>query len=259
MKKYIKDLEVHAAEHPAEGYTLLKLRAADGDKLPPMEPGQFVEVRAGSPGDTSLRRPISINFVTPDGKELWLLVHEVGRHTRAMGRLAAGDTLNCILPLGHGFRLHAAGARVLLVGGGVGTAPLLYYGQRLREAGCCPTFLLGGRTAEAILQSDLFARYGDVHLTTEDGSAGERGFVTDHSVWNERFDAVATCGPKPMMQAVARRAQAKGVACEASLENMMACGLGACLCCVEKTVSGHNLCVCQSGPVFNTQELQWLD
>lgn len=258
MKKYIKDLTVHAAERPAKGYTLLKLRAAESDTLPPMEPGQFVEVRAGSASDTGLRRPISINFVTADNSELWLLIHEIGARTRALGKLRKGDTLNCILPLGNGFRIHAEGARVLLVGGGVGTAPLLYYGRRLREAGCRPTFLLGGRTAEGVLQGDLFARYGDVYLTTEDGSAGERGFVTDHSLWKGHFDAVATCGPKPMMQAVARKAREKGLPCEASLENMMACGLGACLCCVEKTKTG-NLCVCQSGPVFNTQDLQWLD
>lgn len=258
MKKYIKDLIVRSVDHPADSHTLLKLGHADDSPLPPMEPGQFVEVRAGGTGDTGLRRPISINFVTRDRRELWLLIHEIGERTRVLGRLHSGDVLNCILPLGHGFRTYAPGTRVLLVGGGVGTAPLLFYGQQLLDSGCRPTFLLGGRTANGILQRESFAQYGDVYLTTEDGSAGERGFVTDHSIWRETFDAIATCGPKPMMLAIARRAKEKNIFCEASLENMMACGLGACLCCVEKTKEG-NLCVCQNGPVFNTEDLLWLD
>ena len=94
-------------------------------------------------------------------------------------------------------------------------------------------------------------------ITTEDGSAGEKGFVTNHSVLSkEHFDRISTCGPKPMMKAVALYAQKASIPCEASLENMMACGVGACLCCVEKTIEG-NLCVCKEGPVFDTQKLMW--
>ena len=85
---------------------------------------------------------------------------------------------------------------------------------------------------------------------------GEKGFVTNHSVLAELFDKIFTCGPTPMMKAVARYAKEKDIECEASLENMMACGLGACLCCVEKTTEG-NLCVCKEGPVFNTKRLLW--
>ena len=96
-----------------------------------------------------------------------------------------------------------------------------------------------------------------VLITTEDGSAGEQGFVTNHSVLqHERFDQISTCGPNPMMKAVARVATELGVRCEASLENMMACGVGACLCCVEKTTEG-NLCVCKEGPVFDVKRLLW--
>ena len=93
-------------------------------------------------------------------------------------------------------------------------------------------------------------------VTTEDGSEGEKGFVTNHSVLGEHFDMIATCGPKPMMVNVAKYAAKTGVECEASLENMMACGVGACLCCVEKTTEG-NLCVCKEGPVFNIKKLLW--
>jgi dihydroorotate dehydrogenase electron transfer subunit len=98
-----------------------------------------------------------------------------------------------------------------------------------------------------------------VCVTTEDGTEGERGFVTSHSVLGlEHFTRIASCGPTPMMKAVARYARKAGVDCEVSLENLMACGLGACLCCVEKTIEG-NLCVCKDGPVFNIQKLLWQD
>jgi dihydroorotate dehydrogenase electron transfer subunit len=107
------------------------------------------------------------------------------------------------------------------------------------------------------LEVDLFRQYGRVCITTEDGSEGEKGFVTNHSILQqEHFDRIATCGPKPMMMAVARFAQQANIDCEVSLENMMACGLGACLCCVEKTTQG-NLCVCKEGPVFNVKQLLW--
>ena len=183
-----------------------------------------------------------------------------GDGTRALGRLAAGDAVNCLLPLGNGFTLPAtAGGRYLLVGGGVGTAPLLYYGAELRRRGCEPVFLLGARSEGDLLQLDDFRRIGRVETTTEDGSMGAKGFVTQHPMLSEEhFDAIATCGPKPMMVAVARYAEATSTPCEASLENRMACGLGACLCCVEDTTEG-NLCVCKEGPVFNIKRLKWLN
>ena len=134
---------------------------------------------------------------------------------------------------------------------------MLYFGKRLNDVGCKPVFLLGARSKGDLLMLDEFEKYGRVCLTTEDGTAGERGFVTNHSVLDEiRFDRIASCGPKPMMVAVAKYAKSRGIECEVSLENMMACGLGACLCCVEKTVEG-NLCVCKEGPVFNINKLLW--
>ncbi|MGL4332083.1 MAG: dihydroorotate dehydrogenase electron transfer subunit, partial [Bacteroidales bacterium] len=101
-----------------------------------------------------------------------------------------------------------------------------------------------------------FKKYGNVHITTEDGSFGEKGYVTNHSVFSNSIDKIFTCGPKPMMQAVARIAKEKSIDCEVSLENTMACGFGVCLCCVENTVDGH-VCVCKEGPVFNISKLKW--
>lgn len=252
-KKHMLDLVVSETESVGPRHVLLRL-TADSGQLPPMVPGQFVEVRVDDSPATFLRRPISICNVDETRNELWLLVAAIGEGTRRLARLHTGEHVNCILPLGHGFGM-APGS--LLVGGGVGVAPLLYLGRKLHEAGMSPTFLLGARTAGELLLLSEFERYGRVLLTTEDGTAGERGFVTGHSILRaEHFAGICCCGPKPMMMAVARYARACGTVCEVSLENMMACGLGACLCCVEPTVNG-NLCVCTDGPVFNIDDLQW--
>lgn len=256
MKKYILDLTVKKVERVSPKHVLLRL--TDSSPLPEMLPGQFVEVRVDGSETTFLRRPISINFVDKEHNELWLLVATIGDGTRQLGKLQAGDIVNCVLPLGNGFTMpQKSDERILLVGGGVGVAPLLYMGAEMKKSGIEPTFLLGARAKADLLEIDLFSKYGRVLVTTEDGSEGEKGFVTNHSVLQkEHFDGIATCGPKPMMVAVARYAHRADIECEASLENMMACGLGACLCCVEKTTKG-NLCVCKEGPVFNVKQLLW--
>lgn len=257
MKKYVLNLRLVSSERINDKYVLLKL--TDETPLPEILPGQFVEVRVDGSTSTFLRRPISVNFVDYENNLLWLLVATIGDGTRQLGCLKQGDVVNCVVPLGNGFTIPASGdAKVLLVGGGVGVAPLLYFGKKLKDAGLEPTFLLGARSAKDLLMLDEFKKYGRVYVTTEDGTAGEKGFVTQHSLLqHESFTQISTCGPKPMMVAVARFAQQADVYCEASLENMMACGLGACLCCVEKTTEG-NLCVCKEGPVFDVKRLTWL-
>ena len=257
MKKYILDLKVKEVERIHQRYVLIKL--THETTLPDMLPGQFVEVRVDGSPSTFLRRPISINFVDRENNELWLLVATVGEGTKQLAKLKFGDVLNCVLPLGNGFTPAKTGEKVLLVGGGVGVAPLLYMGAEMKRQGIEPTFLLGARTANDLLMLPTFNMYGRAYVTTEDGSMGEKGFVTNHSILaEEHFDRISTCGPTPMMKAVARYARQNNVDCEVSLENLMACGLGACLCCVEKTTEG-NLCVCKDGPVFNIKKLLWQD
>ncbi len=256
MKKFILDLTVNSVEALSDKHVLIKL--TDDKPLPGMLPGQFVEVRVDNSPSTFLRRPISINNVDYDRNELWLLVAAVGDGTRQLQKLQKGDRLNCMLPLGNSFTMPTDSAqKVLLVGGGVGVAPLLYFGKRIKAMGGEPTFLLGARSAKDVLERELFEQVGRVLITTEDGSEGEKGFVTNHSVLaQEHFDRISTCGPKPMMMAVARYAFKNDIECEVSLENKMACGVGACLCCVEKTVEG-NKCVCKEGPVMNIKKLTW--
>ncbi|MCM1079736.1 MAG: dihydroorotate dehydrogenase electron transfer subunit [Bacteroidales bacterium] len=261
-KKHLLDLTVKSAERINEKYILIKL--TDSKPLPEMNPGQFAELRIDGSGTTFLRRPISIHHVDYTNNELWLLVALVGDGTRSLARLKEGDTMNILLPLGNGFTVSppcksdtGEPYSVLLVGGGVGVAPLLYAGEAIKRNGGIPVFLLGARSKKDLLELDMFRAVGEVYVTTEDGSEGEKGFVTDHSIWNTRsFCRISVCGPKPMMLAVARLAREKETNCEVSLENKMACGLGACLCCVEDTKEG-NVCVCKDGPVFSTDKLKW--
>ena len=147
-------------------------------------------------------------------------------------------------------------ARLLLIGGGVGSAPLYYLAEQLKKNGNDFVIFIGARAAKDLYRRDAYEALGRVEYTTEDGSLGEKGYVTNHSVLAEKFDGIFTCGPKPMMLAVAKYARENNIACEVSLENKMACGLGACLCCVEDTKEGHK-CVCTDGPVFSIDELKW--
>ena len=175
MKKFCLDLMVSQVTRLSEKYVLIRL--TDSRPLPDMLPGQFVEVRVDDSPTTFLRRPISINFVDRKANELWLLVAAIGDGTRRLARLKAGDRLNCMLPLGNGFTLPKSPAeRFLLVGGGVGVAPLLYLGRQIQAMGGEPTFLLGARSASDLLEMSDFEATGRVLVTTEDSSFGERGF-----------------------------------------------------------------------------------
>ena len=227
------------------------------DVLPEIAAGQCVEVEVPGNKQVMLRRPISIHDVDTDNNTMTLLVQVVGKGTRTLSQMQVGSMLNMVYPLGHGFSL--AGSRVLLVGGGAGTAPLLHLSKCFAKRGVRPVILLGGRTASLIPVQEPFRQYGDLYLATEDGSAGERGMVTQHSMFPKHYDHIYTCGPTPMMKAVARHAMDNGIDCEVSLENMMACGIGACLCCVVDSDQGHK-CVCKEGPVFNVKNLtKWIE
>ncbi len=256
------------------------------EPLEEIKAGQFVQVRVDDAQHTYLRRPISIHDVDYQNRTITLLVQRVGEGTNKMSDIEIGDTLNIIYPLGNGFTIPVETqniasvetqniasvpemqniasvpemqnvASVLLIGGGIGIAPLYYLGKMLKEKGVKFKFLLGGRSKSDLIMLDEFASVGEVLITTNDGTLGEQGFVTQHSVWQkERFDMIYTCGPKPMMMAVTKIARENNIECEVSLENLMACGLGACLCCVENTIEG-NVCVCKEGPVMNINKLLW--
>ncbi len=256
MKKFILDLIVKRNLPLNSNYSLLVLTSSE--KLPEILPGQFVEIKIEDSPTTFLRRPISVHYIDTKTNELWLLIQIIGDGTRKLSRLKENDILNVILPLGNSFTLpEKKDAKILLVGGGVGIAPLLYLGNYLKEKGFECSFLLGGRSKDHLLQLCEFEKTGDLLTTTEDGSMGENGFVTQHSVLKKvKFDAIYACGPTAMMKAIAGYARNTDTFCEVSLENTMACGIGACLCCVTDTIEGH-VCVCTEGPVFNITKLKW--
>lgn len=252
--KHITDFTIAERQQAGDHYFILKVQHPT--TLPAIAAGQFVEVEVRQCREVLLRRPISIHDADPESNTLSLLIQIVGKGTRQLATLQVGDTLNLVYPLGHGFNL--SGHRPLLVGGGAGIAPLFLLAKNYNALGIRPTILLGGRTKELIPVREAFEQYGTVHYATEDGSLGHRGLVTQHPNFQDDYDYICTCGPTPMMKAVGRYAMEKGIDCEVSLENLMACGIGACLCCVCNTDEGHK-CVCKEGPVFDVRHLtNWL-
>lgn len=251
--KEIHNFTIIGRQQRGEHYFSLVLKH-DG-RMQPIAPGQFVEVLVEDEPRVMLRRPISVHDVDAEAGTLSLLIQVVGNGTRRLGTLTVGDHLNLVYPLGHGFTLSDSGSHALLVGGGAGIAPLLHLSKELKARGVQCTILLGGRTAELIPVRDEFQPYGEVCLATDDGSLGHKGLVVSHPAFSQSYDMIYTCGPTPMMKAVARSAAERGIRCEVSLENMMACGVGACLCCVTDTDQGHR-CVCKDGPVFDITTLK---
>lgn len=254
--KHQLELSISSRNILAGGWLHLVLSHPEGEHLPVCRPGQFVEV-AVERARVLLNRPFSVYY--SNSHRLELLVAPLGRASSELANYNVGDCLRVIMPLGKGFSQPAKGSRVLLAGGGVGIAPLYYQACVLAEAGVHVEVVYGMRTAPDRSLCARFEKVCPLHICTDDGTAGFHGLVTDHPVFNPaKFDAIQICGPMPMMKACARKIkESAGVFTEISLENHMACGLGACLCCVEDTADRGNVCVCKDGPVFNLNQLKW--
>jgi len=221
-----------------------------GDASAVTAPGQFVNIEL--PGKF-LRRPISVCDWGADG--LTLLVKEAGAGTRELVRLPAGTKLDVLSGLGNGFDISQAEEGAVLVGGGIGAAPLYGLAKRMLEAGQTPTVVLGFRTKADAFYLEEFAALG-ARITTaaEDGSLGTRGFVTDALRALPGCRYVLACGPAPMLKAVSSLPQLTGG--QFSFEARMACGFGACVGCTIETANGPRR-VCRDGPVFRKEELVW--
>ncbi|MBN2486869.1 MAG: dihydroorotate dehydrogenase electron transfer subunit [Bacteroidales bacterium] len=258
MKKLVENFKVNTVKQLNKEFFVLGLQSEK--QLPEILPGQFVQVKIEGSAKTFLRRPISVYDVDFMNRTLWLLVKIAGEGTKQLSRLHPGEHLNIIYPLGNSFSLNVKG-KVLLIGGGTGVAPLLFLGKYLKSThNITPDFLLGYRSKELVIEPEKFETTGNVFITTEDGSLGHKGFVTQHPLLyddTKKYDAIFTCGPEVMMKAIANYAKAKNIVCEVSLENLMGCGIGACLCCVVDTVDEGNVNTCTEGPVFNIQRLKW--
>ncbi|MCT4602065.1 MAG: dihydroorotate dehydrogenase electron transfer subunit [Marinifilum sp.] len=254
MKKLVQDFKVLQRKELNDDHFVLDVKALE--PLPEIHPGQFVNVLVKDSNTTFLRRPLSIHFVDYERNTISLYIKKIGDGTKKLGELKEGDSLNIVYPLGNQYSI-PNNSNTLLVGGGCGVAPLLYLAKHLKEAGNNVTTLLGVRSEKDAVELDAYKEYGNILVSTEDGSFGEKGYPTQHSVLKkENFDFVFTCGPEPMMKAVAAYSEQKDIPCEVSLENTMACGFGACLCCVTETTEG-NKCTCTEGPVFNINDLKW--
>ena len=255
MNKRVCDLEIIDNRRLNDGYFILDLKT--NSDLSAIQPGQFVQVRVDNSPETFLRRPISVYDIDSEKGVLSLLIKIVGEGTLCLSGMAAGDMLNVIYPLGNWFSDPGKNDSVLLVGGGVGVAPLYLKGRKLKAAGINFRFLLGYRSNNSIIEYERFNSLAEVLITTEDGSQGHKGLVTGHPVLGSAtFNRIYCCGPEPMMKGVAHLARQQGIHCEVSLENLMACGFGVCLCCTVETDEG-NLCSCTEGPVFNINKLKW--
>lgn len=236
---------------------LIVLKASNS--LPRIFPGQFVNVEIKNSPDIFLRRPFSIFEVDYEENSLSMIVKILGKGSKKLTEIRRGASLSLIYPLGKYFTYPEKNDKILLIGGGSGVAPMLFLAKECKINSENVDILIGARSIEDHINVEKYQQYGKVHYSTEDGSLGEKGFVTDNSIFKNNlrsFNKIYACGPDGMMKAVASKAKKVGVYCEVSLENLMACGFGVCLCCIEPTNRG-NLCVCTEGPVFNVNELKW--
>lgn len=221
-------------------------------------PGQFIHVRVAEGMDPLLRRPMSIYRI---GQEtIDLLVRPSGRGSRMMVEKQVGETLDCIGPLGNGFSVHPSSRSLLMIGGGSGIGPLVALADQAVARGLSVVVLFGFRSADRVYPSELLPLEVEYSVATDDGSAGHRGLVTDlvedYLGW---ADAVYACGPRPMFLSlleIVRRAHIQK-SVQVSLEENMACGVGACFGCVVETRQGEMKTVCEDGPVFEMRDLVW--
>lgn len=222
------------------------------------QPGQFVHIRVEG---FTLRRPVSICEINREKGTLRIVFEVRGEGTAAIARLREGDTMDMLAPLGHGFTINEDYKKIVLIGGGIGTPPMLPLAQLYGEKA---TVITGFRNSSAVILQEDFKKSGaETILCTDDGSQGIHGFVTQplkELAANEKIDAVYACGPMGMLKGIAEICAENGTYCEISLEERMACGIGACLGCACRTKKNDEeyfAHVCKEGPVFNAEEVLW--
>lgn len=238
----------------AAGENVMLLTARWDETAPAPACGQFYMLRAWKAEEAPLlSRPISVHRFDREKKEISFLYEVRGTGTQKLAALRPGDTVALTGPSGRGFPVDGTlGGAVALVGGGIGTAPLLLLCKELCRAGVRPDLFVGFR--DTTYGMDRFVPWcRDIYAATDSGKEGHHGLVTD-LLDVSKYDIVLTCGPMVMMRGVAKLCAAAGVPCLASLEKKMACGLGACLGCTCHTKIGP-VTVCKDGPVFNAQEV----
>ncbi len=256
IKPAVETVRVVSNDRVAEGVGLMVLHAPRTAGL--VQPGQFVHVRVTTDSAAILRRPFSVHRTSEDRIEI--LYQILGTGTLQLAEKRPGDSMDAVGPLGHGWEIEPGTTHALLVAGGLGAAPLAMLAERLAERGIAVAVAHGAPTASRLVARRVFEQVARrVELATDDGSAGEKGFVTGpvaRLLAEERFDVVYACGPEPMQRVVASMAHDAEIRCQVSLERLMACGVGACLSCVVSTRGGLKR-ACVDGPVFDGEEVIW--
>jgi len=230
------------------------------------KPGQFLDIRVSAGDIPLLRRPLSIHRIA--GFHIELLYEVLGQGTEALARKKPGEYLDVIGPLGNGFQLDQQPEnRAIIISGGMGVAPLVFLAERLMQkdiSGAQNKILvvMGARSENQLLCEKEFKKLGcKVKVATDDGSKGSKGKVTDLLTRllltiDHRSSTIYACGPKPMLKAIAGISLKYNIPAEVSLQEHMACGIGACLGCVVRTKSGYQR-VCVDGPIFKANQILW--
>ncbi|UCC90112.1 MAG: dihydroorotate dehydrogenase electron transfer subunit [Dehalococcoidia bacterium] len=220
------------------------------------KPGQFAMVRCGKGAEYPLRRPLSIHRL--DNNKLAFLFTIIGKGTHWLAQRQAGTNIDLLGPLGNGYTVQPGSRKLLLLAGGIGIAPLCFLAEKAINQGCSVTLLLGASTATQLYPRHLLPAQAELVITTEDGTAGREGMITDfvHDFVGQA-DQIFACGPASMYQTMAaQKQQLKGKPVQISLEMRMGCGLGVCYGCTVKTKNGLKQ-VCKDGPVFNLDDILW--
>lgn len=224
-------------------------------------PGQFVLFRCGTRYDPFLRRPLSIHQVKRERGEVSFLYQVRGVGTRWLAGRNKGDAVSMLGPFGRGFTFSGRGKRGILVGAGVGVAPLLFLAGELSALDWKLVILIGARTREGILRAEVFKHYGNVKIIAEDGSTARQGTILDlfrEEVEEAHWEMIYACGPVAVLKGIQKISKETGIPAQIALEERMACGVGACLGCVCEGATGETvryLRVCQEGPVFDSHEV----
>ncbi len=260
------DGRIATNEHLKGDYWLMVLDLAGEIQAP--QPGRFLMVKVTDQQDPLLRRPFGIHDFEPageGGRRLKILYKVIGRGTDLMTRMRPDRTVDIIGPLGRGFDLPPTGERAAILAGGIGGAPLLYLARKMIEAGSSPVVYAGGNTAEDVLGAGEFESLGvTFRRATLDGSEGFRGTVVDLFLEEEGGDSILhvyACGPWGMLGSLAGSCEERGWSMQATVDSVMACGMGICMgCSLEKRVPEEGrryVSACRDGPVFHLEDIRW--
>lgn len=229
----------------------------DRSRLEGFKPGQFIHIQINSGTEFMLRRPISIANIDLENELLTVIFKVFGKGTEQLTQLRPGELLDILVPCGNGYPIDTLNCKqALLIGGGIGIPPLYYLARKLVDQGVELTTILGFQTKDDIFYHDEFKELGQCYLTTDDGSYGRKGYVTDVIEQEElNFDYYFSCGPTAMLKNVKKQLQYfPGYI---SLEERMGCGVGTCYACVVPTADGKQFKkVCSDGPVFKAEEVK---